>query len=165
MRALVVYDSYFGNTEEVAKAIAGGLKDLVQADVIRASDFDPKRVKGFDFLIIGSPTRAFHETKRIKVFLKGVARDEYEKMKVIAFDTRIATEDIESRLLSRMEKAFGHAAEPMSDIMKKRGGELLIDPVGFYVQDTEGPLKEGEVDRAVEIVRQAIQKEIDKDQA
>ncbi len=32
--------------------------------------------------------------------------------------------------------------------LKRRGGEAVLEPVGFYVKDTEGPLKEGEVERA-----------------
>lgn len=160
MKALVVFDSYFGNTEDVAIAIGNALRDLVNVEVKRVSKLDPKYVKNVDFLVIGSPTRAFQATRKVKEFLKGIPKTEYAHMKVIAFDTRIATEDVDSRMLNRMAKAFGYAAEPMGLIMEKRGAKLLLDPVGFYVEDTEGPLKEGEKERAAAWVKEAIQKEL-----
>ena len=160
MRALVVFDSYFGNTEDVAIAIGNALKETMRVEVKRVSKLDPKRVKGIDFMVIGSPTRGFQATKKVKEFLKGIPKDEYAHMKVIAFDTRIATEDTDSKVLNRMVKVFGYAAKPMGEIMKKRGAKLLLDPMGFYVEDTEGPLKAGEEERAAAWAKEAIQKEL-----
>jgi len=161
MKALVVYDSYFGNTKDVAISIGNALKELMEVEIAKVSDLDPKQVKGVDFLVVGSPTRAFQATKKMKDFIKNIRKQEYANMKVIAFDTRIATEDVDSKMLSRMAKAFGYAAEPMGDMMEKRGAKLLLDPVGFYVKDTEGPLKDGEKDRAANWVKEAIVKEIE----
>lgn len=160
MKALVVYDSYFGNTEDVAIAIGNALKETMSVDVKRVSKLDPKYVKEIDFMVVGSPTRAFQATRKVKEFLKGISKEEYAHMKVIAFDTRIATEDTDSKLLNRMVKTFGYAAKPMGEIMKKRGAKLLLDPIGFYVKDTEGPLKTGEKERAVAWVKEVIQKEL-----
>lgn len=160
MKALIVYDSYFGNTEDVAIAIGNALKETMSVEVKKVSKLDPKRVAGIDVMVVGSPTRAFQATRKVKEFLKGISKEEYGHMKVIAFDTRIATEDVDSRMLNRMTKAFGYAAKPMGEIMKKRGAKLLMEPVGFYVKDTEGPLKEGEKERAAAWAKEAIQKEL-----
>ena len=160
MKALVMYDSYFGNTEDLAIAIGNAIKSLVDVEIRKVTDLDPEHVTGVDFLVIGSPTRAFHATKNTKDFLKGIAKKEYAKMKVIAFDTRMWMEDGESKVLNRMVKTFGYAAEPMGTLMEKRGAKLLVDPIGFYVVDTEGPLKEGEEERAARWAKTAIQEEL-----
>lgn len=160
MKALVMYDSYFGNTEDIAIAIGNALRGVLDVEVRRVTELDPKHVKGIDFLVIGSPTRAFHATKNTKNFLKGIAKKEYTHMKVIAFDTRISMEDVDSKILNRMVKTFGYAAEPMGMMMEKRGAKLLVNPIGFYVIDTEGPLKEGEKERAALWAKEAIQEEL-----
>ena len=45
-------------------------------------------------------------------------------------------------------KLFGYAAEPISKKLRNKGAEIVIPPEGFCVNDTEGPLKEGELERA-----------------
>ena len=145
---------------ETVIAIGNALRGVLDVEVRRVTDLDPKHVKGIDFLVIGSPTRAFHATKNTKNFLKGIAKKEYAQMKVIAFDTRISMEDVDSKILNRMVKTFGYAAEPMGMMMEKRGAKLLVNPIGFYVIDTEGPLKEGEKERAALWAKEAIQEEL-----
>jgi hypothetical protein len=69
-------------------------------------------------------------------------------------------DDIESRVgrfvLRLFVKLFGYAAKPIADRLTKKGGELMIRPEGFFVEDTEGPLKTGELERAVGWVQQII---------
>jgi hypothetical protein len=50
-------------------------------------------------LIIGSPTRAFKPTKAIVDFLIQIPSDGIKGIKVAAFDTRVNTEDVNSRIL------------------------------------------------------------------
>ena len=39
---------------------------------------------------------------------------------------------------------------PIADKLEKKGGSLIIPPEGFFVKDSEGPLKDGEIERAVD---------------
>ena len=59
--------------------------------------------------------------------------------------------------MSTLVNVFGYAAEPIGDKLKRKGGELVISPEGFYVEGTEGPLTEGEIERAVDWARQIHQ--------
>ncbi|WP_027927484.1 flavodoxin domain-containing protein [Amycolatopsis benzoatilytica] len=52
MRALVVYESMFGNTEEIARAIGEGLG----TDEILPVDHAPRDLAGYDLLVVGAPT-------------------------------------------------------------------------------------------------------------
>ncbi|MDW7650182.1 MAG: hypothetical protein SCK29_00780 [Bacillota bacterium] len=47
-----------------------------------------------------------------------------------------------------MAKRFGYAAKPIADKLVRKGGSLASTPEGFYVKDSEGPLKDGELKRA-----------------
>ena len=70
--------------------------------------------------------------------------------KVAAFDTRIPAEDTGSWVFKLFSKQFGYAAKPIAEKLQKKGGELIAPPEGFVVVASEGPLKEGELERAIE---------------
>ncbi len=146
MRALVVYDSYFGNTEKVAQEIGRALGDDVP--VKHPGDVEAEEFPGLDYLIVGSPTRAFRPSDAVKDFLRDIPSGGLKGVKVAAFDTRIAKEDTENPVLRFMVSVFGYAAKPIADRLVRKGGELVGEPTGFIVLGTEGPLKDGELERA-----------------
>lgn len=148
MKALVVYDSLYGNTERIAQAIGSALSTRCPADVRRVGDVKPGDLAGLDLLIVGSPTQQFRATKAIKAFLTGIRNDELKGVHVAAFDTRFAMEDMPSRILPPFVRIFGYAAKPMADDLVKKGGKLAAAPEGFFVKQMEGPLKDGELERA-----------------
>jgi flavodoxin len=148
MKALVVYDSVFGNTEEVAQAMAGALGSQADAQALRVGDVRSEHLSGLDALIVGSPTRAFSPTPAIKAWLRGLPANRLQGVKVAAFDTRVSVEEANSAILTFMVRIFGYAAEPIGNKLARKGGSTAIPPEGFFVEGTEGPLREGELDRA-----------------
>jgi flavodoxin len=151
MKALVVYDSAFGNTEKIAQAIA----DALGAQVRRVADVRPEHVEGLDLLVVGSPTQKFRPLGTITSFLKDIPAGGLEGVKVAAFDTRIPPDQVEAiRILAFFVRLFGYAAEPIEKRLEKKGGEPVVSPEGFYVEDTEGPLRNGELERAADWARQ-----------
>jgi flavodoxin I len=148
MKALVIYDSFFGNTEKVAQAIGRGLGPEDEVAVLRVEDVQLKHLGGLEILIAGSPTRAFRATPAMMKLLKGLPVHSLAGVKVAAFDTRVALEDVNSRFLNFMVGLFGYAAQPMLDKLLAKGGSKTQPAEGFYVEGTEGPLKEGELERA-----------------
>lgn len=156
MKALVVYDSFFGNTKQVALAIRDGLTSEESCETLHVSDATPEHLKGLDILIVGSPTRAFRPTKPITDFLNSIPRDGLKGIKVAAFDTRMSTADVRSRFLSTMVGLFGYAAKPIADKLAKKGGTLIAQPEGFFVKESEGPLKDNELERASAWVKSAM---------
>jgi flavodoxin len=149
MKVLIVYDSVFGNTEKIAKAIGDSFGAEENAEVLKVSDINAEQLKNIDLLIVGSPTRAFKPTKAIVDFLIKIPTDGLKEINVAAFDTRISTTDANSRLLNGLVKVFGYAAKPIADKLQKKGGNHMVSPEGFFVKDSEGPLKDGELERAV----------------
>jgi flavodoxin len=142
MKSLVVYDSYFGNTEEIAKTIASALK----TKAVNTKEFKNEWLEGLDFLVVGSPTRAFSPTEGIKNFLYTLPS--LEGIQVASFDTRIEMTEESPLVLRFFVKLFGYAAEPILKKLERKGGQKAREPIGFYVEDTEGPLREGEKKRA-----------------
>jgi flavodoxin len=112
---------------------------------------------GLGLLIVGSPTQKFRPTEATTNLLKGIPENGLKGVKVAAFDTRFTMSEIEeSRVLPFFVRLFGYAAKPISDRLEKKGGEVVIPPEGFYVEGIEGPLKEGELERAADWAKKII---------
>ena len=150
MKTLIVYDSVFGNTEQIALAMGNSLGSGESVVTLRVSEIKPEHLTGLGLLIVGSPTRAFRPTNAISNFLHKIPAKGLKGVTVAAFDTRMAAADINSRVLNIFMNLFGYAAKPVANKLVKKGGDLLIPPEGFFVKDSEGPLKNGELERAAD---------------
>jgi flavodoxin I len=148
MRVLVIYDSFFGNTEQIAQAIGRALDPQGDVRVRRVSSVRPEDVAGVEMLIVGSPTRGFRATPAIMNLLKALPRDSLRGVKVAAFDTRIGEADINSRVLRFFVGTGGYASKHIMGGLTKKGGQPGSPAEGFLVEGTEGPLKDGELERA-----------------
>ena len=152
MKAMVVYDSAFGNTEQIAQAIGNGLGSQEDVAILQTDKVTPEQLTGLDLLIVGSPTQRFRPTGAVKNLLKGIPKNGLNGVKIATFDTRFTTSDIEAiPVLPFFVRLFGanaYAAKSIADGLRKKGGELVVPPEGFYVEGTEGPLQEGELERA-----------------
>jgi len=138
MRALVVYDSVYGNTEEIAEAIGGAIIGG-EVRVLRAGEVGPPELENISLLVVGAPTQGGRATPAIRDFLDRVSKAEINGVDAAAFDTRVA---------SRVAKIFGYAAGKIVGSLKKKGANLVAEPEGFFVEGTKGPLTEGELERA-----------------
>lgn len=136
MKILNIYDSFFGNTKAVSEMMQDVLKDhettWIKADLVQQSMIDDA-----DLLIIGSPTRAFQMSKATKALLK---QKRFNDQPFFVYDTRIKIEDIDNKLLLRLVKWFGYAAEKMEKLLLKKKAKKVMDYRFYAVKDSEGPL-------------------------
>lgn len=147
MKALVVYDSAYGNTKTIAEAIGRGLGE--DARVVQVGYVKPDELADYELLIVGSPTQAGRATPVIKQFIEGIPSANLKSNAgVAAFDTRIPAGQ-QGRVLRLFMAMLGYAAPRIARGLEKKGGRLVARPEGFFVKDKEGPLIEGEADRAV----------------
>jgi flavodoxin len=154
MRAMVVYDSMHGNTGKVAEAIGQALGAPEDVSVVRVGEAAPEQLAGLSLLVVGSPTQRFRPTGATTQFLKGIPKNGLQGIRVAGFDTRLTESQIEEiGILAFFVRVFGYAAAPIANRLEKKGGELAVPPEGFYVADAEGPLVEGELERAAEWAR------------
>ena len=148
MRVFVIYDSVFGNTEKIARAIADALGSRLAVEIVLADKVALEQLTGLDLLVVGSPTRGFRPTEAITRLLKRIRSNALEGVKVAAFDTRFKADELDSAGLRFVVKTGGYAARRIAGHLRKVGGKLIVPPEGFYVEATEGPLKAGEIERA-----------------
>jgi len=132
MRSLVVYDSNFGNTYKIAETIAG----VLNAELKKVTEIQAEQLFGLNILIVGSPTNAWTMTRATKSFIEGLDPRKLIGLTIAAFDTD-------------MGKWYaGNAAKKIQKRLRALGFEPIIQPEQFIVLGREGPLKEGEIERA-----------------
>ncbi|HSK25534.1 MAG TPA: hypothetical protein VK894_01310 [Jiangellales bacterium] len=164
MRVLVVHESLFGSTHQIADAVATGIREGMphaEVECLRVGLVGPDEVRRADLLVVGGPThlRAMSSaaTRRMGLTAErddlrrspepgaegpGV-RDWFHDLPdarpgtpAAAFDTRS-----DARLA-------GGAAHGIARKLRHHGYEIVARPEGFYVGETEGSLQDGELDRA-----------------
>jgi flavorubredoxin len=131
-KALVVYDSVYGNTEKVAKALATGLEsngvdvDLVKVDAVKFDELGE-----VDLLCVGGPVHAWNASKPVKEFLERLKSVEgLSRKKAFAFDTKL-----KSRLA-------GSAGGKIERKLKNIGLTIAKPSESAIVKGKEGPLEE-----------------------
>lgn len=146
---LVVYDSVYGNTEQIAQTIGTVLK-LDPARVKRAAEVAPADLAGINQLVVGSPTHAFNMMPSIRQFISSLPGGSLAGVRAFVFDTRLSPAAVAGSgvILRVMAGWFGYAAQKMASALKKKGTRFSIEFAWFTVEDTEGPLSEGELERA-----------------
>jgi hypothetical protein len=158
-RALVVYESVFGDARTIAQAIADGLASGLPVDVVAAADAPTELGGDVRLLVVGGPNHAFGmprpSTREGAVKQYGAAipdtgtglhewleavRVQSADLAAAAFDTRGSGHPV----LAKMD----HAARTEVKLLGKLGARLVAPSEHFFVVDTQGPLVEGEEDRA-----------------
>ncbi len=147
MKALVIYDSVFGNTEKIARMISDSVKEKVDVRLVNVSAIIPEQLQGMDLLIVGSPTRGFAPSDNMKDFLAKLQTGSLKGIKAAVFDTRMDLKNIPF-LFRGIVNRGGYADKPISEALKKGGADLIAPSMGFFVTGQEGPLKAGELERA-----------------
>jgi Flavodoxin domain len=155
MKALVVYESMFGNTEAVARAIADGLRARMEVDLCEVSLAPQQIADPVDLIVVGGPTHAFSLSRpstRAQALEQGATQGQQglglrewlallrkgpHSELVAAFDTRV----------DKVRRLPGSAAKKAAKVARALG----YAPAGrqsFFVTDTSGPLLPGELERA-----------------
>jgi hypothetical protein len=160
MRALVVYESMFGNTRDVAVSIAEGLRERAFEVVLAEVSDAPQSPEAFDLVVVGGPIHAWSMTRaNTREGAREEARQELvdtvsqgdgirewlQRLPDLSSPIRCATFDTQTKT-----KWFptGSAAKPAAKKLRAHGFELVADPEHFLVEGKYGPMIDGEVERA-----------------
>jgi flavodoxin I len=139
MKTLVVYDSVYGNTEIIARAVGDAIPGEVQ--VVRVGQVNTGDLEVVDLLVIGSPTHGALPTEAVQSLIEKIGSPAREGAKAATFDTRLTW--------GFLERWGGFAAPKMADMLEENGWTLVGEPGGFFVKGLKkGPLKRGEAERA-----------------
>jgi hypothetical protein len=163
MRALVVYESMFGNTHAVAQHIAEGIGSVADTTVVPVHDATESLVADADLLVVGGPTHVHGMSSKrsregavemaqkddeleldpdaygegLRDWFGDVADDAGAGRLAAAFDTRVHG----TTLLT------GQAAKGIAKRLRSHGYEMVVDVESFFVDKTNH-LEPGEADRA-----------------
>lgn len=157
-RALVVYESMFGNTRTIAEGIADGLRGRMSVEFVEVGAAPDRVDAEVGLLVVGGPTHAFsmsRQTTRADAGRQGAdqgaaagigLREWIERIAasstrppVAAFDTKV-----------NRPKLPGSAARAALGRLRKAGFRPVTRAANFYVGGTPGPLLDGESARARE---------------
>jgi flavodoxin len=141
MNALVVYFSKFGNTKTVAEAIAETLEAQYSVRTLSAERLADSDLSGVDLLVMGCPTHRMNLPEAVRPVFEALPKRVLHGAPVAAFDTSYEM----SAFLSRFT-----AAKKLAQELRKLGGKRVVPPETFHVAGREGPLCDGELDRARE---------------
>jgi hypothetical protein len=153
MSVLVVFESMWGNSRQVAEAAAEGLGDDVP--VINVAEAPVPLPQDVDTLVLGGPTHAFSMSRtstRQEACARGAdegtsitgirewldALPARDHLRVATFDTRV----------SSVRHLPGSAAKAAARQVRHRHLGQVVATESFFVGDTAGPLLDGELDRA-----------------
>lgn len=154
MGALVVYESMFGNTRAVASAVAEGITTVLPADVVEVGQAPPLAYLRTDLLVVGAPTHAFGLSRPQTradaarragrpVLSDGQGLREWldaaddARLTAAAFDTH-----------ARRPNLPGWASRAALKRLRRLGCTTVGRAASFYVDGYEGPVLDGELDRA-----------------
>lgn len=149
MDTLVVYFTKFGNTQQVAEAIAESLKASCPTRVVEAGDLSEGELEAADLVVMGTPTHNMNLPKPVKPVFERFPKRILRGKPVAAFDTSYRM----SWFLNRFT-----ASKRLSSKLRKLGGKRVLPPETFIVEGREGPLAEGELERAGEWGRAILDK-------
>ncbi len=151
MNMVIVYDSVFGNTEQVARSMAkaleaeGDVRVVSAAETTSAAALEPPP----DLLLVGGPTQRHGVSPNLEQFLGRLSRRSLDGVSAAAFDTRYRM----SRLLT------GSAAVVVSRRLRRAGCRVVAAPESFFIERDQPPdggkrrhaverLESGELERA-----------------
>jgi hypothetical protein len=155
-RALVIFESMFGNTRTIAEAVAEGLSSRFVTDLSEVSLAPTRIAEDVSLLLVGGPTHAFGLTRPrtrkdaatqadeplvspaggVREWLEAAERPR-SGVDAAAFDTRIDK-----------PRVPGSAARGAEKRLRRLGFRVAATAESFFVTGTEGPLVPGEVERA-----------------
>jgi flavodoxin len=151
MGTLVIYDSLHGNTERVARAIAAAAGPAREVTVRPVGGVATSDLAEASLLIVGAPTHRFRPSPPLAAFLADLGPTALRGARVAAFDTRFDPKTVDHgvlRFFMRLAGRNAFAATHIAKALVRAGGTLAAPPEGFIVTGMEGPLREGELERA-----------------
>jgi hypothetical protein len=152
MNAIVVYESLWGNTAEVARAVAEGLGPGARA--LRTDEATAADAAGADLIVAGAPVFGFRlSSSQMRDGIrknpgKGPAPDLSHPLLCDWLEALAPGSGWGAAFDTQVRGPFGKGAPEVARLLEVAGYAPLAEPGGFVVKGRHGPLKGGEVERA-----------------
>ena len=135
-KAIVVYESKYGNTKLVAETIVEGMRGVsgIETVLSEVKEVDLGQLTDFDVILVGSPNHMGSATRSIRKFIDKLGKLNLEGKLAAVFDTYLGG-DFE-KAVKKMEKQIGQ---------KVPGLKLAASGLSIRVEGMKGPITEGEL--------------------
>ncbi|MFD8703413.1 flavodoxin family protein [Kitasatospora sp. NPDC059648] len=169
MHTVIVYESMYGNTREIAEAIAEGVHQAdpgAAVDCLPVAEADTETTRSADLLVVGGPTHMHGMSSGLSRRMAAAAGAHEEERKAAAAEARETAEgpglrawfhDLPQTESGTYAAAFdtrvdmpraGGAANGIARRLSSHHYDVVAEPEGFIVEHNDGPLRTGELDRA-----------------
>jgi flavodoxin len=128
MRILVAYDTTFGNTERIARAIADALAEAGAVEARPIGEVQAPDIEAVDLFVAGGPTQRHGASPALVAWLQELARSDLSRTRAAVFDTRYPMAKLWS----------GSAADAIARWLRRAGCTLVGPPESFFVE-TDAP--------------------------
>ena len=140
-KAIIVYESLYGNTKRIAQAIKGGMEQVgnVECSIKKTSEIHTNDLLRYDAILFGGPNHNQEPARNILKFIGRAAIVDLNGKIGAAFDTYTGGN-------------IGIAVAKLETIIQEKlsGIELVADGYSALVEDRKGPLADEEIQRATE---------------
>jgi len=135
IKAIIVYDTKYGNTKLVAEKIKEGMVEVggIEVAISDVKDTDPKQAADYDAILIGSPTHFGGPVRGINKFIDSLGKLDLKAKCAAVFDTYLG-EDFE-KSVKKMEKRISEKVPRL---------KLITTGLSIKVDGMKGPVTDGE---------------------
>ena len=154
MNAIVVYESLWGNTAEVARAVAEGLGPGARA--LRTDEATAADAAAADLVVAGAPVFGFKlSSPKMRDGIrqnpgKGPAPDLSCPPLCTWLEALTPGSGRGAAFDTQVRGPFGKGAPEIARLLEVAGYAPIAAPEGFVVKGKQGPLRDGELERAHE---------------
>lgn len=143
LHAIVIFDSQFGNTEQIAQVVARTLGSYGAARAAHVHETAITQLRDVDLLVFGCPAQGWSAASPLRIFVERLPSEVLRGPKIACFDTRLRVPGWIAR--------FG--APQLEKHLKKMGIHVCAPSTGFFLVERKGPLQPGEGERATQWAR------------
>lgn len=157
MKAVVVYDTYYGNTQAVAEAIAEQLgAEGHEAELRSVREKYPGPPQG-DIMFLGSPIRMGSVTRRVKKFVEKLDKGAWKGKPIVVFTTILAQpENATNKQKESREKYDIAAGRGFIEMVRAEGLNVLERHLWVDVKGMKGPLTETGVEQTKQFAHDTL---------
>ena len=137
MKAIVVYDSRYGNTEKISMDLANGLRQNgIEVTCARTTETKPEELRNFDLVAIGGPTEWHSASSKTKEFLAKLKQVDLKGKFGFAFDTKLDS------------WWAGDASDSIENVLESCGAQMIMSNASAFVNSPKE--KKERVEKSVE---------------
>ena len=159
MKGVVIYDSYYGNTQIVAETIRDQLnKEGHECELRSVREKYPESPQG-DIMFLGSPIRMGSVTRRVKKYVKKLDKKIWKDNPIVIFTTILMQPDNATDKQKESREKYDIAAgRKLRDLARSEGFNAVENHLWVDVKGNKGPLVETGVEKTKQFTHDILSK-------